>query len=282
MFIKYFRFFKSNKVHVLRVDVYTNEPADSDNPLYKTHTGCYAYEDNIIRLFNTYFENINNFRHIWLSAQQMTYQQFMNHIKKSKFIIKCPMCQDKNKDNTDIIINDVIKRLPNKDKIKFDNLKNIIIREWIKKKYDVIDCIKCSSLSKRSMLNMYECISPKCKCTFCCVCNIPYNENEFSHNGLSCMKAKILNTQDVSELKLLANSIKCPKCKFLSQRISGCNQMTCVKCKTLYCYECGDYWSCHTHHNHNSCNNSEGIAKIKQEQNELNEIINNFNQLKRT
>lgn len=36
------------------------------------------------------------------------------------------------------------------------------------------------------------------------------------------------------------NAQRCPKCKILISKSSGCDHMHCLRCKTDFCYRCGD------------------------------------------
>ncbi|KAI6660419.1 E3 ubiquitin-protein ligase [Oopsacas minuta] len=77
-----------------------------------------------------------------------------------------------------------------------------------------------------------------CDKVFCFYCQAPW------HEGVSCkgfqkgdglfkdwMKKRSGNQ---------ANAHKCPKCKVPIQRISGCPNMTCSRCHTHWCYDCGN------------------------------------------
>lgn len=79
-----------------------------------------------------------------------------------------------------------------------------------------------------------------CHYDWCFKCHSPW------HEGISCndyirgdrllktwAKHSDLLTGDV-------NAQKCPKCKIYIQRINGCDHMHCIRCKSDFCYRCGD------------------------------------------
>ncbi|XP_027194292.2 uncharacterized protein LOC113789004 [Dermatophagoides pteronyssinus] len=79
-----------------------------------------------------------------------------------------------------------------------------------------------------------------CHYDWCFKCHSPW------HEGISCSdyirgdrllktwaKHSDLITGDV-------NAQKCPKCKIYIQRINGCDHMHCIRCKSDFCYRCGD------------------------------------------
>ena len=41
------------------------------------------------------------------------------------------------------------------------------------------------------------------------------------------------------------NTKKCPNCHSNIEKNDGCNQMTCVKCKHVFCWECLGDWKIH-------------------------------------
>lgn len=242
-----------------KIDAYTGEAPDEGEQLYMTHEGCYTVEENIINLFNTYFENTNNFTSM-IQKQSMSKDSFMKYLNEYNFIIVCPMC--KNKKNNLININNVVKSLPDANKIKLNEIMQYIIKEWEKKKLNLLDCIKCSSLSKQIQNNIYQCTSETCKCIFCNLCKIAYKSNnktesdkiQFTHDGLTCDEAKAFNMKNIREFDILLNSTRCPNtsCNYLIERNEGCNQIKCIKCDTVLCYVCGELWDKH-HVSHSTC-----------------------------
>lgn len=83
----------------------------------------------------------------------------------------------------------------------------------------------------------------QCGTDWCFECYSPW------HSGLSCAKFqndvvrngdKALRYWAKSKKKgNCKNAKKCPKCNFYIERITGCNHMTCNRCKTDFCYLCG-------------------------------------------
>ena len=77
----------------------------------------------------------------------------------------------------------------------------------------------------------------ECQHTWCFRCHAPWHENK------SCKKYQ----KEVSSVKTWAkayaagqkNAQLCPKCKVWIQRNQGCDHMTCVNCRTEFCYRCG-------------------------------------------
>lgn len=253
-----------------KVDAYTNLPAEDDEILYSTHKKCYAFAGNVIMLLNSYFENKQKFSNMWLNpnAQSMDYIEFCFYINKIKFVAVCAMCSH-NKGIRELIdIEKLMNKIPEYDKNKLVELRKFIIKEWTKKKYDMIDCIKCSALARNTILNTYQCQNKQCNHKFCNVCKESCNDNIYDHNNINC-----LMTKNVNDLYILSNSVPCPGCKLLAQRISGCNHMTCARCNAYFCYDCGGYTDtkkCES----NRCNNHDARDKRQQYLNLVRSAIN--------
>jgi len=81
--------------------------------------------------------------------------------------------------------------------------------------------------------------SGKCKCTcgftFCSECGGELNDH---HN---CAKQNDIVRNEVGNNKK-KEVMKCPKCKYLICKHSGCNLLTCV-CKYKFCFGCGGAYS---------------------------------------
>ncbi|CAD8091273.1 unnamed protein product [Paramecium sonneborni] len=75
---------------------------------------------------------------------------------------------------------------------------------------------------------------PSCKVKFCRKCSLEYHQDK----GIDCEKQKELH-KDIFyfEMKKTANVCRCPKCKNLCEKISGCNFMYC-RCKANFCFLC--------------------------------------------
>ena len=77
-----------------------------------------------------------------------------------------------------------------------------------------------------------------CQHQWCFQCHAPW------HNGISCKEFKkgSKTFQKWTKSKTdrgVANCQKCPTCRVYIQRSSGCNHMTCNRCDTEFCYNCG-------------------------------------------
>ena len=76
-----------------------------------------------------------------------------------------------------------------------------------------------------------------CRIEWCFHCHAPW------HTGLTC-KAFIRGNKQFREWTRgqsngIANCQKCPTCRVFIQRSTGCDHMTCNRCKTHFCYKCG-------------------------------------------
>ncbi|XP_066268228.1 E3 ubiquitin-protein ligase RNF217-like [Branchiostoma lanceolatum] len=83
---------------------------------------------------------------------------------------------------------------------------------------------------------MVEC--SECNMVWCFPCHAPW------HEGVNCRLYqkgdKLLKVWAKEECQGQVNAQRCPKCKIYIQRTSGCDHMTCTRCKTEFCYRCGD------------------------------------------
>uniref|UniRef100_A0AC35UAP7 RBR-type E3 ubiquitin transferase n=1 Tax=Rhabditophanes sp. KR3021 TaxID=114890 RepID=A0AC35UAP7_9BILA len=87
----------------------------------------------------------------------------------------------------------------------------------------------------------------RCQCSnrFCCDCG------EFYHFPLTCELLKIFRKYDDKETKdelatlnlLLQSTRDCPSCEFTIEKISGCNHITCRKCRHEFCWLCLTPWT---------------------------------------
>ena len=84
----------------------------------------------------------------------------------------------------------------------------------------------------------------ECYCgkSFCYVCKmVPYHQNQICYGPI----------EDEDIKKLLASGKKlCPNCGFVSEKISGCDRMTCVKCNSNWCWRCVTILDRHNPYNH--------------------------------
>ena len=56
-----------------------------------------------------------------------------------------------------------------------------------------------------------------------------------SHPGKTCT---LVENAKLAEYISSHGVIKCPKCAFGTEKIEGCNHMTCPKCRYEYCWIC--------------------------------------------
>jgi len=113
---------------------------------------------------------------------------------------------------------------------------------------DVKTCPGCHKIQRKENIvqkkkgkssSRIECT---CGTIWCFSCYSPW------HHGSSCEEYqkdivqsgnKSLRYWAKSRTKGSNNAKKCPKCSFYIERISGCDHMTCNRCKTDFCYRCG-------------------------------------------
>jgi len=89
------------------------------------------------------------------------------------------------------------------------------------------------------------CTSPECKYEFCFQCSEPWHQ-DFSCEQYQDWKAENGMVDKKFSKWAKDNTKKCPNCKSLIEKMSGCNHMTCYKCKYEFCWLCnGKYSSNH-------------------------------------
>ncbi|XP_071951039.1 uncharacterized protein [Antedon mediterranea] len=78
----------------------------------------------------------------------------------------------------------------------------------------------------------------ECSLNWCFPCHAPW------HEGLTCKewrRGDRMLKQWAKEWSFgQQNAHRCPKCKVLIQRVTGCDHMTCSNCNTEFCYQCGE------------------------------------------
>ena len=78
----------------------------------------------------------------------------------------------------------------------------------------------------------------KCDYPWCFICCAPW------HEGITCKSYRKGDlalyewARKTSQGQI--NAQKCPKCRILISKSSGCDHMHCLKCKTDFCYRCGE------------------------------------------
>ena len=91
--------------------------------------------------------------------------------------------------------------------------------------------------SKRK--DVYKVTCESCSKDWCFQCHAPW------HEEMSCKQYKTGNKLFKSWIRGKnvngsANGQHCPGCRIPIERTSGCNNMHCSKCKTRFCYGCGE------------------------------------------
>ncbi|CAF1250354.1 unnamed protein product [Adineta steineri] len=106
-------------------------------------------------------------------------------------------------------------------------------------------CPRCSNIheidlelcrSMRRAPTKVQCV--ECNLIWCFQCHSPW------HDGIQCKEFR----RGDRMLKKWArevhygqhNAQQCPSCKVYIQRTKGCDHIVCVRCKTEFCYKCGD------------------------------------------
>ncbi|CAH1772326.1 unnamed protein product [Owenia fusiformis] len=110
-------------------------------------------------------------------------------------------------------------------------------------------CPRCSEimelekhkLEDKSKIKVHKGIPVTCKeCAlcWCFLCQAPW------HTDLSCKGyrkgERLLKSWAKEQHFGQRNAQQCPRCNIFIQRSMGCDHMTCSKCKTDFCYLCGD------------------------------------------
>lgn len=107
-------------------------------------------------------------------------------------------------------------------------------------------CPRCSHVTRANMhdtknrkqipATRIQC--PACQLEWCFVCHAPW------HAEMTCKQFqkgdRLLKSWAKEMNQGQLNAQRCPKCKIYIQRTSGCDHMHCTRCKTDFCYRCGD------------------------------------------
>ncbi|XP_002400198.2 probable E3 ubiquitin-protein ligase RNF217 [Ixodes scapularis] len=99
-------------------------------------------------------------------------------------------------------------------------------------------CPHCNYVTKRPRLDGAALLCASCGLPWCFACHSPW------HEGLSCRQFRkgdrLLKAWARTTAHGQVNAQRCPKCKIFIQRTTGCDHMHCARCKTHFCYRCGD------------------------------------------
>ncbi|KAI3863284.1 hypothetical protein MKW92_016607 [Papaver armeniacum] len=138
---------------------------------------------------------------------------------------------------------------------KFEQWESKLFHKTLDTMSDLVYCPRCDMACLEDADHLAQC--PKCFFTFCGLCR------DRLHVGVQCItseeKLNLLRnrqpgmkttSQQRKELDMINQLLnekeikriakKCPNCSMAISRISGCNHMRCTKCKTEFCYKCGD------------------------------------------
>jgi len=92
--------------------------------------------------------------------------------------------------------------------------------------------------SKMKDSHIFRVQCTECQFFWCFKCHSPW------HSELSCKQYRkgdrLLKTWAKETNHGQVNAQKCPRCAIYIQRTSGCDHMHCTRCKTDFCYKCGD------------------------------------------
>mmetsp|Transcript_23810 Transcript_23810/g.42142 ORF Transcript_23810/g.42142 Transcript_23810/m.42142 type:complete len:1022 (+) Transcript_23810:1-3066(+) len=77
---------------------------------------------------------------------------------------------------------------------------------------------------------------PECNMKWCTQCRAPVFSN--SHD-IACQDRWLESNDPQTQAWVKANTVVCPICRYPSVKGTGCNHMTCTRCRGHYCYLCG-------------------------------------------
>ncbi|XP_026428248.1 E3 ubiquitin-protein ligase RNF14-like [Papaver somniferum] len=138
---------------------------------------------------------------------------------------------------------------------RFEQWESKLFHKTLDTMSDLVYCPRCDMACLEDSDHLAQC--PKCFFTFCGLCR------DRLHVGVQCItseeKLNLLRNrqpgikttrQQRKELDMINHLLnekeikriakKCANCSMAISRISGCNHMRCTKCKTEFCYKCGE------------------------------------------
>ena len=105
-------------------------------------------------------------------------------------------------------------------------------------KLESVSILKSMERASRKNPAAVQVLCRQCSYCWCFPCASPW------HEGISCRQYlkgdRLLQDWAKQVSQGQVNAQKCPKCKILIQKSSGCDHMHCPRCKTDFCYRCGD------------------------------------------
>ncbi|GAB6027524.1 hypothetical protein CHUAL_001772 [Chamberlinius hualienensis] len=164
-------------------------------------------------------------------------------LKVNEGIVKIECCN--NKCETVVHRDEISEYLDPADKQRFYQfLADVNSDPWMK------TCPQCSHVTKFANVKPKQITSTKKypirSRLVCTECNLPWCFNCHApwHPGFTCKqyrKGDRLTRSWANEIHHgQLNAQKCPRCQVYIQRTTGCDHMHCTRCKTDFCYRCGD------------------------------------------
>ena len=99
-------------------------------------------------------------------------------------------------------------------------------------------CPNCCALTRVKKERTKQVACPECYFEWCFDCHAPW------HKGMNCKDFKrgsrLFKTWTKARTAGVINARRCPKCKVFIQRLEGCDLMSCPRCRTQFCYLCGE------------------------------------------
>ena len=99
-------------------------------------------------------------------------------------------------------------------------------------------CPNCCVLTRAKKEQTKHVVCSECHFDWCFSCHAPW------HKGMNCKDfkrgSKLFKAWTKSTTEGAKNARRCPKCKIFIQRLEGCDQMSCPRCRTQFCYLCGE------------------------------------------
>lgn len=114
---------------------------------------------------------------------------------------------------------------------------------------DLVPCPACDFMVEMSSQSdvVVRCLSPDCLRVSCRRCGEP------DHRPLRCDEVERddeLRLRKFVEEKMNELCRRCPQCHKPYEKMDGCNKMTCLACKTIFCYLCGEKIDKHRPYDH--------------------------------
>jgi len=165
---------------------------------------------------------------------------FIEQINNRSFPIKCPNISCKK----EVAVSDVMCtfRKNNEYATKFENNS---FQFAVESNQEFTHCLtpNCPYVCFMSKdVSTFHC--EICRKTYCVKCKTDW------HKGITCEQyQEDKRKQSDDEFILFAKQMKyqqCPKCQRYTEKIDGCNSVTCTRCKTPFCFGCGKEGSGHS------------------------------------